>query len=204
MVDEVTTEEKKVDGRKTRKRSGPTRKRLRHPSVIKRYRERSKALWKNNREKMLNGPRAAAAKGGRVGVPDGMRKAEALVAWKRAEERAEELFTQMIDNGIVKDVSTDDFEEVTVEVPVGTEGETTEITVKVPKTDAGMAATALKRVMVEALSPLSNQAGRLAALRTVLEYTKQKPASKQDLTVNKAEDWLAMVAADASKDDKQD
>lgn len=33
----------------------------------------------------------------------------------------------------------------------------------------------------------------LAAARLVLEYTRAKPASKTELTVNKAEEWLAAI-----------
>lgn len=45
----------------------------------------------------------------------------------------------------------------------------------------------------------------LAAARLVLEYTRAKPASKTELTVNKAEEWLAAIAdandkGEASKD----
>jgi hypothetical protein len=42
---------------------------------------------------------------------------------------------------------------------------------------------------------------KLAAARTVLEWTKAKPAQKQEVSIQKAEDWLAMVTADAAKDD---
>lgn len=35
---------------------------------------------------------------------------------------------------------------------------------------------------------------QLAAARLVLEYTKAKPASKSEVTVNKAEEWLLAVA----------
>jgi hypothetical protein len=36
---------------------------------------------------------------------------------------------------------------------------------------------------------------RLAAAAKVLEYTKSKPVAKSEVTLNKAEDWLASVAA---------
>lgn len=39
---------------------------------------------------------------------------------------------------------------------------------------------------------------KLAAARLVLEYTKSKPAAKSDITVNKAEEWLAAVTAENS------
>lgn len=37
---------------------------------------------------------------------------------------------------------------------------------------------------------------RLAAARQVLEWTKAKPAQKTELTVTKAEEWLAAVTED--------
>jgi len=42
-------------------------------------------------------------------------------------------------------------------------------------------------------SPL-NQQTKLAAARLVLEWTKAKPAAKQEVTVNAAEAWLAQLA----------
>jgi hypothetical protein len=42
---------------------------------------------------------------------------------------------------------------------------------------------------------------QLAAARQVLEWTKAKPASKSEVTVNKAEEWLKAVA-DQDDDDK--
>lgn len=42
---------------------------------------------------------------------------------------------------------------------------------------------------------------QLAAARLVLEYTKSKPASKVEATVNKAEEWLAAIAM-GNDDDK--
>lgn len=41
---------------------------------------------------------------------------------------------------------------------------------------------------------------RLAAASKVLEYTKSKPVAKSEVTLNKAEDWLAQVAASESND----
>lgn len=35
---------------------------------------------------------------------------------------------------------------------------------------------------------------RLAAARLILDFTKQKPASKNEHTINKAEDFLAALA----------
>lgn len=40
---------------------------------------------------------------------------------------------------------------------------------------------------------------RLAAARLVLDFTKAKPAQKQELTISKAEDWLEAVVIDAQE-----
>lgn len=44
-------------------------------------------------------------------------------------------------------------------------------------------------------APVDQKTG-LTAARTVLDFCKAKPAIKQDLTINKAEEWLAAVSAD--------
>ena len=40
---------------------------------------------------------------------------------------------------------------------------------------------------------------KLAAARLVLDFTKAKPAQKQEITVTKAEEWLEAVTADNGK-----
>jgi hypothetical protein len=45
---------------------------------------------------------------------------------------------------------------------------------------------------------------RLAAARLVLDFTKAKPAQRTELTVNKAEEWLAQVTEQNEKADKGD
>jgi len=47
-------------------------------------------------------------------------------------------------------------------------------------------------------SPM-NQTVQLAAARQVLEWTKAKPATKSEMTVNAAEAWLASIADEADK-----
>lgn len=42
---------------------------------------------------------------------------------------------------------------------------------------------------------------KLAAARLVLDFTRSKPASKSDITVNKAEEWLAAVAGSNDGDE---
>lgn len=45
---------------------------------------------------------------------------------------------------------------------------------------------------------------KVAAARLVLDFTMAKPASKSEITVNKAEEWLAAVAEDNDQADKGD
>ena len=63
-----------------------------------------------------------------------------------------------------------------------------------------------KEALHEALSIMRMeiaQKDRLAAARLVLDFTKAKPAQKTELTVNKAEEWLAAVTADNVKEADQ-
>jgi hypothetical protein len=66
-------------------------------------------------------------------------------------------------------------------------------------TDDDKANEALETALTVMRGPVQ-QREKLAAARLVLEYTKAKPAQKQDISISKAEDWLALVTADASKD----
>lgn len=52
---------------------------------------------------------------------------------------------------------------------------------------------------LEVMHAPGNQAIKLTAARQVLEWTKAKPAAKQEFTVNAAEAWLATLSED--KDD---
>ena len=51
---------------------------------------------------------------------------------------------------------------------------------------------------LEVLESPMNQTTKLQAARQVLEWTKAKPASKQEVTVNAAEAWLASIAEEAN------
>lgn len=58
---------------------------------------------------------------------------------------------------------------------------------------------ALEAAMSTMRSP-QRQEIKLAAARLVLDFLKSKPATKTDLTVNKAEQWLADLASDDEQD----
>jgi hypothetical protein len=65
----------------------------------------------------------------------------------------------------------------------------------IPTSDEAKGIAALHEACVLALTP-GEKTAKLAAIRTVLEYTKSKPESKSKITVNTSEQWLAQIAAD--------
>jgi len=69
------------------------------------------------------------------------------------------------------------------------------VEVRVPKTEAGMAEAALREAVIGALSPLTHSNSKPTYIRTVLEWTKPKPAQTSNVNVN-TEDWLAEALKD--------
>jgi hypothetical protein len=98
----------------------------------------------------------------RVGIPNGMRKAEAQALWDKASTLADAAMKRLEDQGVVERVV-------------------------VPDTDNDLAKKALHEALKLTLGP-GNVKDRLAAARLVLTYTKPLPpsaAETQDLlTVN--------------------
>lgn len=111
---------------------------------------------------------------GRTGVPDGMRRADAVKEWAIARGKAS-MFMEMIDEPI-----------------------TPEELVAIPETDEGKAKLALHELASIAMFKGTQVRDRIAALNSVLAYTKEKPVQKTDNTVRTAEDWLK-AAVEASK-----
>lgn len=66
-------------------------------------------------------------------------------------------------------------------------------------TDDPRAVAALEAA-IEVLNTPSNQGTKLQAAKLILEYTKAKPASKSEVTVNKAEEWLATITSEEKND----
>ena len=91
---------------------------------------------------------------------------------------------------MIDPVSDNDFETVHVIV----DGKPVEV--KVPKTEDGMARAALRQAVIAALSPLTHGANRMGAIRTVLEWTKPKPAQTVNNNITSPEDWLKAALAD--------
>jgi len=108
----------------------------------------------------------------RVGIPNGMRKAEAQALWDKASALADAAMKRLEDQGAVE-------------------------CVVVPDTDDDIAKKALHEAFKLALGP-GNAKDRLAAARLVLTYTKPRPPSAAEtqslLAANKdAERLLAAL-----------
>lgn len=103
---------------------------------------------------------------GRKGVPNGWagRRAEADAARAVAQADSIRVYDAMVEQNLL----------------LATNG-----------SDAERAEVALKGVIAISLDVTQPPRDRMAAYRTVLEYTKVKPASRADLTVSRAEDFLS-------------
>jgi hypothetical protein len=107
----------------------------------------------------------------RSGIPTGMTRETVAPLWADARLKADRFIKQMQDAG---------------ELP--------EVNFLVPDTDEGKGVAALHEATVLALGPGDRQQ-KLAALRTVLEWTKAKPATRQKIDLTTSEDLLAQIAA---------
>lgn len=105
----------------------------------------------------------------RMGVPDGMRRPHALKLWAKAGKLADGFIKTMQEQG---------------DIPV----------VLIPGSDDEKAAQALHEACKMALGPTEKRV-KLAAINTVLAYTKQKPVTKIDTNLT-SEKWLEAVVRD--------
>jgi hypothetical protein len=153
--------------------------------------KRLKELWATPefREKMKQRDQAriAAAKRNpakfsRYGVPDGMRRSEARLAWARANELADRFIAVLKRNGEIPDHQR----------KVVTPHSRSDI--PIPVTDDGMAEVALREAFVLAVGP-SAPAIKTAALNIVLTYTRARPAIQTRLTKAPATAFLDGLAA---------
>lgn len=134
----------------------------------------------------------AARKGApRLGVPDGWTRDTAMMQRVYDGIKADLLMDRMKAEGMIEQTKPGDFDIVIVEVA----GKPVEV--RVPKTEAGMAEAALREAVIGALSPLTYAKDKLGHIRTVLEWTKPKPAQTSNVNVN-SEDWLAAALEDNS------
>lgn len=137
--------------------------------------------------------KATAARKGppRLGVPDGWTRETAEMQRVYDGIKADLLMDQMKAEGMVDATKPGDFEVIIVEVA----GKPVEV--RVPKTEAGMAEAALREAVIGALSPLTHSAAKPTYIKTVLEWTKPKPAATSNVNLN-SEDWLAAALQDNS------
>lgn len=150
-----------------------------NPNRVAAMRATAKAMWatpegraqyavaRENREAMR---KLDPERFKRTGVPLGMTKKTVAPLWAKARQQADRFIQKMTDEGILPEVL-------------------------VPDSDDAKAVAALREATVLALGPSDKQL-KLAAIRTVLEWTRSKPASKSLINVNSSEDWLAEIAAD--------
>lgn len=159
-------ERTKVKRRKRSPRPTRYRGRLKKPGVA----EAQKKLWADPeyRAKMMEKRRLAgeARRGfsGRLGVPDGMRKAEADKLNAQAAESAKQTMADLKQAGVVVGIDAAGEEAMLMTLQI-------------------MRAPGDKKV-------------RLAAAKQILEWTRAKPATQSNVTVNAAEEWLKAVAAE--------
>jgi hypothetical protein len=70
----------------------------------------------------------------------------------------------------------------------------------IPGTDDSRAKEAMRELGAIAFGP-GQVRDRLTALRTILEFTKEKPAQRSKVTLDKSEEWLLAVEADMKRID---
>ena len=126
-----------------------------------------------NRVKTQAERKANPDKYSRSGIPHGYTRATVAPLWAKARKQADRFIQMITDEGLVS-------------------------AVVIPDSDEAKGVAALHEACVLALGPGEKQA-KLAALRTVLEYTRSKPESKSKMTINTSEDFLAAIASEDAK-----
>jgi hypothetical protein len=124
------------------------------------------------------------AKFSRYGVPDGMRRPEADLAWASARELADRFITVLKRNGELAD-NPQDGDNTKLDEGTG---------IMISLSDDGMAEAALREAFVLAVGP-SGPAVKAAALNIVLTYTRAQPATQTRLRQGRATDFLDGLAA---------
>lgn len=158
------------------------------PRATRATSERLKELWATAefREKMKQRDQARIktakrnpTKFSRYGVPDGMRRAVATLAWAQANDLADRFIAALKQNGEIPE------ESYTV---IGK----ADSNILIPTTDNGLAEVALREAFVLAVGPSTPRA-KAQAINTVLLYTRAKPSSKAALMLHRPEDFLDAI-----------
>jgi hypothetical protein len=207
-MDQAKEEEVKPKNKGGRPRKSTHKKRAKRPSALTgiRYEARSRinkavaARPEVRKKKLAALKKAREARKGppRLGVPDGWTRGQAEMQRVYDGIKADLILDRMESAGMVDETKPGDFEVITVEIA----GKPYEV--RVPKTEDGMARAALREAMICAISPLTHSASKPTYIRTVLEWTKPKPATTSNVTVN-TEDWLdAALKDNATYNDPSD
>lgn len=109
----------------------------------------------------------------RRGIFDGHNRASSELIWADARAKAKEIVEKMIEND--------------------------QVNMPECKTDAERAELALKETVAVLMTPANHQA-KLGAARILLDFCKEKPASRSKVTVQAAEEWLNSVTSDIEND----
>jgi hypothetical protein len=113
----------------------------------------------------------------RLGVPNGMRKAEAQKLWAAADKQADKIIETLKAEGLLPAPTAE--EEQAAEparADAAQAAKADAAAISVPDTEDGMAEAALREAFKLALGPTGKRA-KLSALDTVLKYTRLKPMS---------------------------
>jgi hypothetical protein len=110
----------------------------------------------------------------RLGVPTGMRKAEAMALWDTAGEIADRIVRALEADGVLPEAV-------------------------IPDSDDAVAKACLHELAVIAFGPGNDQRRKLMALYTLLKYTKGPPARRLDYTLT-AEEWLQKATEERRSD----
>jgi hypothetical protein len=177
----------------TTRKPKPRKKSLRtkgSPRATRATSERLKELWATPefRERMkqrdkdrIEGAKSNPAAFSRLGIPDGMKRAEAMRLWTQADELADKFIVALKKTGEIPDDSD--------AATVLSNG------FRVPATDAGLAEVALRQAFVLAVGPTSPQV-KAKALNIVLIYTRAKPANKAKLLLGEVTEFLDAISND--------
>lgn len=193
-----TKEEEVAKNKGGRPPKAPWKRTKRPPKLSRRKHAKASRAAKKSYEDPLRYARAAinmakarAARKGppRLGVPDGWTRGQAEMQRVYDGLRADLLLDRMKAEGMVDETKPGDFEIVIVDVG----GKPVEV--RIPITEAGMAQAALREALIGALSPLTYSKDKLGHIRTVLEYTKKKPATDSNVNLS-SEEWLEAALKD--------
>jgi len=122
-------------------------------------------------------------------------KREAVKQWKTAQKLADKFVDYLKET----DQAPSDMKDVKV---ISKRHMVPHVEYAVPNSDEEMAVIALREAFLLAIGP-TDMPEKLKAINTVLTYTKTKPESSTKLRVEKAEDFLDLIAEVRSTDDAE-